>query len=49
MWEDFLIHAFLGVLQVVIKNPVLKAKYCHILQTIKETIQVMYPNGCEGA
>jgi hypothetical protein len=49
MWEDFVIHAFLGVLQVVIKNPVKKAQLCHILtEVVVPTIQGMYPDGCSS-
>lgn len=47
MWEDMIIHAFLGVLQVVIKNPEKKAKLCHVLnEVVVPTIQGMYPEGC---
>jgi len=45
MWEDFVIHAFLGVLQVVIKNPEKKAKLCRVLMQAHDTIGEMYPDG----
>ena len=46
MWEDIVIHMMLGVLQLVIKNPQKKAQLCHVLIEIRDTISMMYPNGC---
>ncbi len=46
MWENFLIHAFLGLLSIVTKNPEKKAQLCHVLIEIRDTITMMYPDGC---
>jgi hypothetical protein len=46
MWESFVIHALLGVLQVVIKNPAKKAEFCAVLIQVRDTISEMYPDGC---
>jgi hypothetical protein len=46
MWEDLIVHAMLGVLQMVIKNPVKKEQLCHVLIEIRDTITGIYPAGC---
>ena len=46
LWENFIAHALLGVLQVVIKNPEKKAAMCAVLIQIRDTITETYPNGC---
>jgi hypothetical protein len=42
MWENFIIHAMLGVLQIVIKNPEKKAALKGVLLQVRDTITEMY-------
>jgi len=45
-WEKMVITMFLGILQVIIKNPKLKKELCEDLTHAADTIRGMYPNGC---
>ena len=45
MWETFIIHAMLGVIQIVLKNPQKQAEYKAILLEVRDTINSLYPNG----
>jgi hypothetical protein len=46
-WEKMVITMFLGILQVVIKNPQKKKELCEDLIHARDVITSMYPNGCE--
>lgn len=43
MWENFIIHAMLGVLQVVIKNPARVVELKSVLLQVRDTITEIYP------
>jgi len=43
MWETFIIHAVLGVLQTVIKNPSKKDELKSVLLQVRDTINELYP------
>lgn len=43
MWETFLIHAFMGILSTVVKNPQKKAELKTILLEVRNSINEIYP------
>jgi hypothetical protein len=49
MWETFIIHAALGVLRTVIKNPALAGALKGTLLLIRDDINSLYPDSAASA